>query len=130
MAQHPIEVILTRQLAEYLVVPVFLVDPVGDLIFYNESAERILGMRFDETGQMTAAVWSQHFKPSRPDGTAVPQDELPLVISLNTGHPAVGKLGIIGADGVARAIEVAAWPLVGLGDRKLGAVAMFWEIDP
>ena len=33
---HPIQIILTRQLAGYLNVPLFLVDPEGNLLFYNE----------------------------------------------------------------------------------------------
>jgi hypothetical protein len=41
---------LARQLAGYLSVPVFLVDPLGNLLFYNEPAEVILGRRFEETG--------------------------------------------------------------------------------
>ena len=44
---HPIQIILTRQLATYLSVPLFLVDPKGNLLFYNEPAEAILGRRFD-----------------------------------------------------------------------------------
>ena len=46
---HPIQIILTRQLAAYLSVPLFLVDPKGNLLFYNEPAEAILGRRFDPT---------------------------------------------------------------------------------
>jgi len=42
MAQ-PIQMILMRQLAGYLGVPLFLVGPNGDLLFYNEPAEAILG---------------------------------------------------------------------------------------
>ena len=60
----PIQIILTRQLAGYLSVPLFLVDPKGDLLFYNEPAEAILGRRFDETGAMPAAVWSSIFPRS------------------------------------------------------------------
>ena len=54
----PIQIILTRQLAGYLSVPLFLVDPKGDLLYYNEPAEAILGRRFEETGAMPAKVWS------------------------------------------------------------------------
>ena len=57
MAQ-PIQIILMRQLAGYLSVPMFLVGPNGDLLFYNEPAETILGRRFDETGTMSAKEWS------------------------------------------------------------------------
>ena len=40
---YPIQIILTRQLAAYLSVPLFLVDPKANLLFYNEPAEAILG---------------------------------------------------------------------------------------
>ena len=56
MAQ-PIQIILMKQLAGYLSVPLFLVGPNGDLLFYNEPAEAILGRRFDETGAMSAKEW-------------------------------------------------------------------------
>ncbi len=58
---HPIQIILTRQLAAYLSVPLFLVDPKGNLLFYNEPAEAILGRRFDETGAMPLEEWSSAF---------------------------------------------------------------------
>jgi len=60
---HPIQIILTRQLAGYLSVPTFLVDPNGTLLFYNEPAEVLLGRRFDETGAMPAEEWSTIFAP-------------------------------------------------------------------
>ena len=50
MAQQPVEMILVRQLAGYLSVPVLVMDPAGTVVDDNEPAERILGMRFEETG--------------------------------------------------------------------------------
>jgi hypothetical protein len=44
---HPIQIILTRQLAGYLSVPLFLVDQKGNLLYYNEPAEVLLGRRFE-----------------------------------------------------------------------------------
>src|SRR5947209_6436706 len=41
-----IEVILARQLAGYLALPMVIVDPSHIVIFYNEPAERMLGRRF------------------------------------------------------------------------------------
>ena len=59
MAQKAVELILMRQLASYLAVPIFLVDPDGNLLYYNEPAERLLGRRYDETGEMPVAEWSR-----------------------------------------------------------------------
>jgi len=57
MAQQEIEVILIRQLASYLAMPMVIVNPVGTLIFYNEPAEELLAMRFEETGEMPEDEW-------------------------------------------------------------------------
>ena len=58
MAQKAIELILMRQLASSLAMPIFLVDASGNLLFYNEPAEQLLGSRFDETGEMSMTEWS------------------------------------------------------------------------
>ena len=63
MGSYEIEIILNRQLADCLSIPVFITDTAGDLIFYNEPAEQILGKRFEETGEMPKEEWSTAFKP-------------------------------------------------------------------
>ncbi len=126
--QQSIEVILMRQLASYLVMPMFLADPIGNLLFYNEPAEALLGRRFDEIGPMGLEVWSTIFKPTDDNDVPIPPDGVPLVVALRQRRPAHATFRITGLDGVSRRLEVTAFPLVGQGDRHLGAVAMFWEI--
>jgi PAS domain-containing protein len=128
MPQREIEVILMRQLASYLTLPIFIVDPEGRLLFYNEPAEAILGRRFEETGEMSGDEWAQIFTASDGDGTPLPPEELPLMIALRERHPAHRRFVIRGLDAVHREIEVTAFPLVGHAGRHLGAVALFWEL--
>src|SRR5262245_2901198 len=59
-AQQSVEMILVRQLASYLFVPVLVVDTTGTFIFYNEPAERILGVRFDEPGGIDSGEGRGH----------------------------------------------------------------------
>ena len=125
---HPIQIILTRQLAGCLSVPIFLVDPEGKLLFYNEAAEVILGKRFDETGPMRAEEWSTIFAPLDEKGQPVPPADLPLMIALNERRPAYLKFFILGLNGVQRRLEVSAMPLNGVQGEFLGAVALFWEL--
>lgn len=127
MSQHPIELILTQHLASYLAMPVFLVDPGGGLLYYNEPAERVLGSRFEETGPMPAKEWATIFRPVDTEGRPLAPEDLPLVVALNEQTPASGRFYIVGLDGVRREIEVWALPLVGQGDRFVGAMAVFWE---
>ena len=51
---EPIEIILLRQWASYLGLPVWIMDAEGSLIFYNEAAELLLGgRRFEESGAIS-----------------------------------------------------------------------------
>jgi hypothetical protein len=127
---HPIQIILARQLAGYLSVPVFLVDPSGNLLFYNEPAEVVLGRRFEETGSMCAEEWSSAFKPFDEDGQPIPPDNLPLRITLSKQRPSYRRLLIQGLDGHRHHIEVASIPITGLQGEFLGAAALFWELSP
>lgn len=127
MTGHNLVLILARDFASRLATAVFLVDPAGTLIYYNEGAERILGRAFEEGHPMPAAEWSTAFSPVDDDGTPLPLDDLPLGATLRTRAPAHRDLTIVGADGVARAIEVTAIPLFAHADEFVGAVAVFWE---
>lgn len=130
MGQQEIEVILLRQLASYLAVPIFIVDPSGTLLFYNEPAEALLGQRFEETGAMAAAEWATSFRPIAADGTAIPSDRLPLIRALTDRRPTHTDFWIEGLDRVRRHLSVTAVPLDSQAGRLLGAVAFFWENAP
>jgi PAS domain-containing protein len=127
MAQYPIELILTRQLATQLAMPVFLVDQDGTMVFYNEAAEAVLGRRFEETGAMPAAEWAASFAPRDEAGQPLPPDVLPLMIALRQRRPTHDALCIRGLDGVDRRIEATAFPVISVTGRLAGAIAIFWE---
>ncbi len=126
---RPIQIILTQRLASYLSIPVFLVDQKGDLLFYNEPAEGILGRRFDETGAMPADEWSTAFTPEDIEGRPIVPEALPLMITLTKQRPAYKRFYIRGLDGSRRHIEVASIPITGLQGEFLGAAALFWELS-
>ena len=127
MVQKPIELILMRQLASSLVMPIFLVDTSGTLVYYNEPAEQILGVRFDEIGEMPASEWTTRWEPSDVDGAPLLPERQPLTIALAQSRPAHGELWIRGIDGRRRHIHATAIPLVGVSKRLVGAAAIFWE---
>jgi PAS domain-containing protein len=128
MAQKEVEIILSRHLASCLAMPIFLVDPQGVLLYYNEPAERIVGQRFEETGEVPARLWSTVCSPTDEAGHPLPPDSLPLLQALATCRPAHGSFWIQGLDGVQRHIEVVAVPIIGQAERFLGGMALFWEI--
>jgi PAS domain-containing protein len=127
MVGHEVELILMKQLASYLALPIFLVDPAGTLLYYNEPAESLLGERYDETGEMPLEEWGTVFAPTDRSGAPLAPEELPLAVAVQQGRPAHGQISITGLDGVARHLSITAFPLVGQSNRNLGAVAIFWE---
>src|SRR5204862_4936471 len=86
--QHPVEVILARGFTSNLATPAFLVDDQGNLIFYNEAAGELLGVRFEEAGPMGPREWGGRFSPTDLDGAPLALDELPLAIALSQARPA------------------------------------------
>ena len=127
MTQKDVELILLRQWASHLAMPVWIAGTEGELLFYNEPAEALLQRRFDEAGEMPADQLSRLFKTTSEDGTPLSSEELPIGVALREGRPAHGRLRIETLDGMLRTIEITAIPLVVQGGRNLGAVVFFWE---
>ena|SRR5215210_6614508 len=127
MAGQPLEVILMRELAAHLSTPIFVVDPHGNMLFYNEPAEQLLGTRFEETGAMSFEEWTTDFTPTNGRGAPIEPEKLPLSIAISEQHPAQGRMWICGLDGKRRRLEVTAVPLKGQWGQHLGAAAIFWE---
>lgn len=125
---HP-EMEAARLFAAVLSVPVFLVDPDGDLVYYNTEAGHVLGREFNETGTMPAAVWGRIFVPTDEEEIPLAPDALPLMIALSEGRPAAEKIWIRGIDNERRHIHVVAFPIKGEGGMILGAMAIFWKLE-
>lgn len=126
---YAIEIILNRQLADCLAIPVFITDPAGNLLFYNEPAEEILGRRFEDTGEMAVAEWGTVFKNKDENGVPLPPEELPLVKTLQNQHPYHKTFWIESLQGKAEKIAVTSYPIIGRSGKFLGAVAIFWKPD-
>ena len=126
--QKPIELILARNLMAGLSTPAFLVDAGGVIVFYNEAAGKLLGVRFEEFGRAGPDQWGSAFGPYDRDGKAIPYEQLPITLALREGRPVHDKLTIRSADGAERDIEVSAMPIQTTGGRQ-GAMAVFWEKD-
>ena len=128
MAQKEIEVILTRQLASYLALPILIIDAAGTLLFYNEPAEGMLGMRFEETGELSADEWAHILVVTDEQGTPLAPETRPMLIALTEQRPVHCEIWGQGLDHVRKHVEITAFPLIGQAGRQLGAVAIFWEV--
>lgn len=126
--QQPIEMILLRQLASYLTIPIWMMDSEGNLVYYNEPAETLLGMQFDDAGPVRAEEVNKIFRVTDLDGEPLPESELPILVALRSRVPGHNRVRYCGMDGVWRDVEISATPVVGQADRFLGVYATFWEI--
>lgn len=127
MSEPPIEMVLLKQVASYLAMPIIVVDEGGAIVYYNEAAEALLGNRYEETGPKPLDEWGMMFTPTDPRGEPIPAEELPLAVAIRDGRPTQDTIWILGLDGVTRRLIITAIPLQGPDGRLLGAVALFWE---
>ncbi len=127
MAAKDLELILSRQWADCLSIPIFITDARGNLLFYNEPAEEILGKKFDETGPMPVEVWSLIFSPHTEDGKPLEPEQLPLVQTLQFQKPCQGTFWITNLKERQFHLSVSSVPIIGRAGKFLGAIAIFWE---
>lgn len=130
MAQYEVELILARQLAGGLAVPVLLVDDRGDTVFYNEPAAVLFGRRFDEINALPLEERTSLLAPRRADGRLLPIEELPGMRAMRERRPVHVAFHMHGLDGVLRPVEVTAIPLESTRGHLLGAFVVLWAQDP
>jgi len=125
--QKHLALILARELASQLATATFIAAADGELVFYNEAAEEILGRTFAEAGSINASEWSSLFKVEDLDGTPLSLEQLPGGVALTEGRPAHRRIRLTGLNGGPRVISVTAMPLFSHPTELVGMVAFFWE---
>jgi PAS domain-containing protein len=119
--------ILAREFASKLAMPMLVSDADGNLVFFNEPAAGVLGRSFGEVGELPASRWAELFETEELDGTPVPLERMPAGIALMEARPAHHRFVIKGLDAVRRVISVTAFPLLAGPEELVGVVATFWE---
>jgi PAS domain-containing protein len=127
MAQQPIELILARQLASGLVVPVLLVDERGDTVFFNEPAELLFGRRFDEIDLLPLEGRKAALAPADTAGRPLDADQLPAVVAMRERRPVHATIQIHGPDGGLHPVETTVFPLEGADGKLEGAFVVLWR---
>ena len=128
IAAKPIQIILARQLASILSMPILLVDTDARLVYYNEPAEAILGQRFDETGEIAADTWSTLFAIEDEERRPIAQEDRPTMLALSERRPFSRTVWMRCGNREWRHISITAFPLIGEAGQFLGAQMIFWEV--
>ena len=127
-APKPIQIILARQLASSLSMPILIVDTKGTLIFYNESAEAILDQRFQETGEISADEWSGRFALADEARNPIAQEDRPTMMALSERKPFSRTVWMRCGHREWLHVSITAFPLIDEAGQFLGAQMIFWEV--
>jgi PAS domain-containing protein len=123
-----IQIILARQLASCVAMPIMLVDAEGTLIFYNEPAEAILNQRFEETGEIPADEWNRLVTVTDEDRNPILPEDRPMRVARLQRRPVSRTIWMRSGGSEWRHIQITAFPLIGEGGHMLGVMDIFWEI--
>ena len=124
----PIQLILARQLASCLAMPILILDTEGTLVYYNEPAEVILDQRYDETGEIPADEWSARFAVEDEDRNPIAQEDRPTMLALSERKPISRTVWMRCGNREWRHVNITAFPLIGEAAQFLGAQMIFWEV--
>jgi PAS domain-containing protein len=129
-APKSLPLILARELASNLATPMFLMDAGGMLVFYNDAAALLLGKPFADLGEIPSGEFGAALELATLDGIPLRRRDSPSGIAFWARRPAHMKVLATTFDGVRRAYEATAYPLLGSTGQMHGVVAVFWEDTP
>lgn len=121
MARRSLELILARSLSENLAVPCFVINDAGAIVWFNESAERLIGRAAPETPELSASDLVALLDARTDDGKPAEPKMLPFLRALNDRVPATESLRVSGADGTEW-VDAAALPLLAPEGELLGVL--------
>jgi PAS domain-containing protein len=125
--QKHLILILARELASNLATPTLIADASGQVVFYNEAAEAVIGGPFAEMGETGIDELGASFSPRTREGEPLAQGDLPGRTALDQRRAAHQRIWITSRDGVEREVSVTGIPLFAHADEFVGAMVIFWR---
>jgi PAS domain-containing protein len=122
--------ILARELASNLATPMFLLDPGGMLVFYNDAAAALLGKPFAEVGEIPSGEFGASLELATTEGQPIRRRDSPSGVAYFERKPAHQSLIVTTYNGKRLALEATAYPLFGASGEMHGVVSVFWEGTP
>jgi PAS domain-containing protein len=126
-APKSLALILARELASTLATPMFLLDAAGMMVFYNDAAALLLGKPFAELGEIPSGEFGAALSLTTPDGKPIRRRDSPSGVAFYERTPSHMSVMATAYDGVRRAYEATAFPLLGSSGEMHGVLAVFWE---
>jgi hypothetical protein len=104
----------------------FLLDGRGNLVFYNDPAELLIGRPFAELGEIPSHEFGEMLELRHADGSPMRRRDSPSGIAFFERRPAHRVVLATAFDGTRRLVEATAYPLFGAGEELHGVVTVFW----
>jgi PAS domain-containing protein len=120
-----VELILSRNLSEHLSTPFLLLDAKGDLAFFNEAAEVLVGKPYEDLGEM-GSDWPALLHPVDDQGREIEPTLVPALIAVRERSPGGHRLRLRMRDGANRELVAYALPLFASDHEYLGSIVTFW----
>ncbi len=127
MGGRAIELILAKQLASSLAVPVLLYDREGTVAFFNEPAEIFLGARLDQADALSTQDVRDTLQITTLEGVEPKPDERMVELAMREGRASHGSYRVRKPDGVLCEVDATAVPLIGQSGDNVGTLVFFWE---
>jgi PAS domain-containing protein len=119
--------IRAKHLAESITVPAWLADADGNLVFFNEAAELLIGRTFADAGPMPASEWIETFNIRDRNDSTLKLEEVPGWVALQEHRPQTGHVKFTAQDGKDHFVSTAAIPLSDTPEHFEGVLIVFWE---
>jgi hypothetical protein len=91
------------------------------MIYYNESAEFILGKKFNESGEIESREWDERFYDENRT-KMIKMLDLPFLKVLSGRTIIEGEFWMRSFEEIEQKVRVICIPLVGMAQRELGAI--------
>lgn len=127
MPQKNVELILLKQISNYLEISCLILDPLGNLIFCNEAAEKLLNFRFSE--QIDADEWKLRFTPRNRHNKPLEEVKNPFYTSNILRRMGHGIFYIKSGNNNLIHIEMITIPIINQFDIFNGVIAFFQDAE-
>ena len=114
--------ILAREFASKLAIPMVMIDADANVVFFNEPAEELLGTSFAEAAQLSEPEWERLMRACDLDGNPLSLAQMPVGVALHEMRPVHLSFTLN-----ERLVDATAFPLLASRTELVGAVALFWE---
>ncbi len=123
-----IELILMRQLASCLSMPILLSDGRGELVYVNEPAEQLLGITVGDSDTLSMQELADQLSMRGGNGAPLSHDELPNRAALLSGRVVQRRVQVRASDGRNLWLDATVFPLISPVGESVGIVSLYWEV--